>query len=89
MLYPNVPNPYNPSTTLRFDLPARGAAELSIYDASGRLVRTLVHAALDAGPHSYVWDGRDAAGRVTASGVYLYRLTTADGQQARKMVLVR
>jgi len=89
MLYPNVPNPYNPSTTLRFDLPAQGPVELSIYDAGGRWVRTLVRASLDPGPHSYVWDGRDAAGHSMASGIYLYRLTTVDGPQARKMVLVR
>lgn len=89
VLYPNVPNPYNPSTTLRFDLPAPATVDLSIYDTSGRQLRTLVHAALGAGMHTYLWDGRDAAGRHSASGIYLYRLTAAGRSQSRKMVLVR
>ncbi|MFQ5599373.1 MAG: FlgD immunoglobulin-like domain containing protein [Candidatus Krumholzibacteriia bacterium] len=89
VLHPNIPNPYNPSTTLRFDLPARGFVDLSIYDVSGRLVRTLVRTTLDPGSHEVVWDGRGNGGEPSASGVYLYRLVTAGDAHARKMVLLR
>ncbi|UCE02410.1 MAG: VCBS repeat-containing protein [Candidatus Latescibacterota bacterium] len=88
-LLANVPNPFNPSTRIQFELAAAEHARLQIFDASGRLVRTLVDAALVAGRHTRVWDGRDDAGRATASGVYFYRLVTPRIIQNRKMVLVR
>ena len=65
-----------------------GSARLAIYDVSGRLVRTLVDRHLDVGRHEYRWDGRDGRGRSASAGVYLYRLTTPDGDLTRRMVLV-
>ncbi len=85
----NVPNPFNPSTTIRFALPQAGPVSLTIYDVNGRRVRTLVDGRAEAGPHSLVWDGRDALAREVASGVYLYRLTIAEGVLVRKMLMVR
>jgi hypothetical protein len=61
-LHPNQPNPFNPLTTIRFDLPAAGPVRLAVYDLAGRLVRVLVEEARAAGSHEAVWDGRDAAG---------------------------
>jgi len=85
----NTPNPFNPATTLRFALPHNGRVSLTIFDISGRLVRTLVDGRFDAGRHSAVWDGTDDAGRSVASGVYLYRLT-ADGRTlVRRLALLR
>jgi len=91
-LLPNAPNPFNPSTQLRFALDRAGDAALNVYDAQGRLVRAFPAAAYDAGPHALTWDGRDATGRPVASGVYQVRLTArVDGQlvrQTRSVVLV-
>ena len=90
MLHPNIPNPFNPSTTIRFSLAEGGLATLSVYDVSGRLVRTLlVRESLPFGAHSAVWDGTDAIGRPAASGIYLYRLTAPEGTVTRRMTLVR
>jgi murein DD-endopeptidase MepM/ murein hydrolase activator NlpD len=87
----NAPNPFNPSTTIRFDVSAPGPAHLRVYDTSGRLVRTLVDARLApaAEGHVAVWDGRTDAGTPAASGVYVYRLVTPSARASRTMVLVR
>ena len=85
----NVPNPFNAGTTIRFHLPQVGSAHLVVYNTSGQLVRTLVEARTAAGTHTVIWDGRDAAGREVASGVYLYRLAGPHGTRVRRMVLVR
>jgi len=91
----NAPNPFNPTTALRFSTPDAGVVSLAIYDVNGRLVRTLVAGPVEAGAHEVVWDGRDALGREVSSGVYLYRLTytgrTPSEQETtvRRMVLVR
>jgi len=71
----NQPNPFNPSTTIRFGLPAEGAVVLAVYSATGQLVRTLVDETLTAGAHDVAWNGLDERGRTVASGVYLYRIT--------------
>jgi len=85
----NVPNPFNPVTTIRFALPEAGHVTLAVYDINGRLVRNLAAGRLEAGQHSVVWDGRDGTGRAVASGVYVYRLTAPQGVVMRRMVLVR
>ncbi|MBU1676554.1 hypothetical protein KKA85_12340, partial [bacterium] len=86
----NHPNPFNPRTTIRFELPARAAVGLRIYDLEGRLVRALLDGApRDAGPHEVVWDGRDAHGADAPSGVYMYRLATGRGTLTGKMALLR
>lgn len=88
-LHANVPNPFNPRTTLRFSLAAAGPAELVIYDVSGRKVRTVVDQALEAGEHTAVWDGTDDQGRRVASGVYWSQLRTAGYESLRKMTVLR
>lgn len=89
---PNVPNPFNPSTLLRFELPAGGAknVNLSIFDAAGRLVRTLKTGALPEGGHELRWNGRGNDGAVVSSGVYYARLLV-DNERAltRKMTLLK
>lgn len=84
-----APNPFNPSTTLAFELAAPGHARLRVYDAAGRLVATLVDENRGAGRHEIVWDGRDDGGRAVASGVYLYRLDSAAYGATRRMVLLK
>jgi hypothetical protein len=90
VLHANYPNPFNPSTTISFDLPAAGIASLSIYNLRGQLVKTLLDRSQQAsGRHFLNWDGNDALGRKVSSGVYLYRLTF-DGQiQTRRMLMMK
>jgi hypothetical protein len=88
-LYQNEPNPFNPSTRIRFSLPARTRVLLRVYDVSGRLVRTLVEGVMDEGTKSVVWNGRNNEGRAVNSGVYFYTLQTGEGSITRKLVLLR
>ena len=84
-----APNPFNPATTLRFTLPTAGRARVEVFDMRGRRVRTLLAGQLAAGEHARRWDGRDAAGRVLPSAVYLARVTAGGGQATAKVVLVQ
>ncbi len=83
------PNPFNPRTTVAFDMPAAGRASLRIYDARGRLVRELLRGELPAGGHEAPWDGCDQAGRGCAAGLYLARLDAGGRTVTGRMVLVR
>lgn len=86
----NTPNPFNPSTRIRFTLPAGGAdVELSLYDLSGRRVRRLAAGALAGGLHEVTWDGRADDGQAAPGGVYVYRLAGAGIDLARKLVLLK
>ena len=89
-LYANVPNPFNPVTTIEFDLARDGHVSLNIYDVAGRLVRTLVNEKLAAGHGLEAkWNGLDNSGQRASSGVYFYRLVTADFSATRRMVLMK
>jgi hypothetical protein len=85
----NFPNPFNPSTTILFDLPHPARVRLSLYDPQGRLVRVLVDGELPAGEHQAHWDGRDQNGLAVGSGAYFYALVTPDGTSSRRLVLTR
>jgi agmatine/peptidylarginine deiminase len=85
----NTPNPFNPVTTIAFELPASGEIELAVYSASGRRVATLVDADVVAGRHAVTWRGLDDAGRRVASGVYFFRLTRGSESITRKAVLLK
>ncbi|HKW14149.1 MAG TPA: FlgD immunoglobulin-like domain containing protein [Candidatus Krumholzibacteria bacterium] len=86
----NTPNPFNPRTTVQFQLASAATVRVDVYDASGRLIRTLLDGARPAGRHSLEWDGTDHAGRGVASGVYFARLRV-DGavMDTRKMMLLK
>jgi M6 family metalloprotease-like protein len=88
-LEPCVPNPFNPSTAIRFVLPERANVNLAVYDVSGRLVRTLASETLPAGRHERVWDGRDDAGARAGSGVYLCRLDAGSKVASVKVLLLK
>jgi tetratricopeptide (TPR) repeat protein len=87
----NYPNPFNPYTTLAFDLPEEARVTLTLYDITGRQVITLTRdEAFPAGFHQVRWDGQNAAGRPVSSGVYLYAMKTSTGfQRIKKMVMVK
>ncbi len=90
VLHAAAPNPFNPATTIAFELPRRTAVTLAVHDMSGRMVRTLLDGeVLGEGRREAVWDGRDAAGRPAASGAYVYILEADGGRQARRMVLLK
>lgn len=89
-LYPNMPNPFNPSTTIRYDVPVGGGVvTLRVYDVSGRLVRTLIDGRQAAGRKQVIWNGLDDQGRNVVSGVYFYRLQAPGYRKTLKMVLIR
>jgi hypothetical protein len=88
-LYANAPNPFNPVTTIRYDIPRQGPVSLKVYDVSGRLVRTLVDGYQGPGTYEAVWNGQDGQGAPVASGVYFYRLDAVQGLETRRMVLVK
>ena len=84
------PNPFNPSTVIAFRLDQSRPVKLSIHDASGRLVRTLVDGEIfPAGISELVWAGRDNAGRQVSSGVYFYSLQAAEVNETKRMVLMK
>jgi len=86
----NAPNPFNPSTEIRFELRAPASVDLGIYDPAGRLVAELLSAEpMAAGPHAVRWDGRDRTGGEAGSGMYLYRLEADGFRDVRKMTLIR
>ena len=86
----SAPNPFNPSTTLHFQLPDAGPVSLIVYNMAGQVVATLLHDHyLEAGLHARVWEGRDDHGRDAASGLYLYRLTTQGKVLLGKLALIR
>jgi hypothetical protein len=89
-LLANTPNPFNPRTTVRFELAAAARARIDIYAANGELVRTLEDAARGPGVHAVDWDGADRSGRGVASGVYFARLVV-DGAlvDTRKLMLLK
>lgn len=85
----NSPNPFNPRTVIRFELPTPGRARVTVYDLRGRTVRVLVDADLSAGAHDVTWNGLDDAGRAVSSGTYLYEVCSGDQRSVRKMGLLK
>jgi hypothetical protein len=88
-LLPAYPNPFNPETTIRYELAARTHVSLRVYDVSGAVVRTLVNDVKAAGSYSMTWNGKDDHGSSVSSGVYFYRITAGSFQDVRKMTLVK
>jgi hypothetical protein len=88
-LHQNFPNPFNPQTEIRFDLPEEAHVQVVIFDLLGREVRTLVDKDAKAGYHSIVWDGKDRSGQTVASGVYLYQMSAGNFREVKKLTLVR
>jgi hypothetical protein len=83
------PNPFNPRTTIPFELAGRGAAELKIFDVAGRLVRTLLDGTYGKGPHTAAWDGTDNRGKAVASGIYFCRLKAGVYTATTRLALIR
>ena len=88
-LFQNHPNPFNPMTTIRFDLPKVQTVRLTIYTVDGKVVTTLINENMPQGNHEVVWSGLDDAGRLVASGTYIYRLEAGDYMETKRMLLVK
>lgn len=86
---PNYPNPFNPKTTISFDLPSASKVTVEIYGLDGALVRTLLSERRAAGTHSVEWNGLDGQGQRAASGTYLYRVRADGFESHRKMTLMK
>lgn len=88
-LYPSHPNPFNPSTTIRFDLPVGTDIRIVVYDLMCWEVVRLVDQHLDPGFHQVIWNGRDAKGRGLPTGIYIARIVTREFSKSIKMVLLK
>jgi 6-phosphogluconolactonase len=88
-LWQNSPNPFNPSTVIRYALPQRTRVHLDLYDLLGRKVSRLVSQERPAGEYSIAWDGTDISGRHVASGIYLARMDAGGYRAVRKLMLIR
>ena len=89
VLIGNYPNPFNPSTTIRYDLPHPENVRLEIFNVRGQIIKTLVNEPQEAGRHGVIWHGTDNNGRAVTSGVYFYRLTTDSVSEIRRMLLLK
>lgn len=89
ILYPNTPNPFNPSTAITYELSAPGGITLKIFSITGQTIRTLTDGPQPAGLHRITWDGRDDSGQRVVSGVYIIRLSAGSFSRSRKMLLLR
>jgi hypothetical protein len=85
----NMPNPFNPTTTISYQLPESGPVQIVIYNLLGQKIRTLVNDRMDAGFYTVGWDGADETGRQVASGVYIYRMQSAAFSQTQRMMLLK
>lgn len=85
----NYPNPFNPSTTIEFEIPGSGRVQLDIYDVASRKVRALLDRTLSAGMHAALWEGCDDQGKPVASGIYIARLKSRGVEVSRKMMMVK
>jgi hypothetical protein len=88
-LFQNAPNPFNPSTTIRYSVSQRGPVTLDIFSVGGARVRTLVSRPHDPGVYDVRWNGTDDSGRPVASGVYFYKLRSTGFADSKKLILLK
>ncbi|HCW77245.1 MAG TPA: hypothetical protein DHU63_12005 [Candidatus Marinimicrobia bacterium] len=85
----NYPNPFNPSTTLRYSLPEKSQVTLVIFDIRGNAIRTIKEGDLSSGWHEWLWDGRGESGQLVATGIYFARLQAGANSRVIKMVYLK
>ena len=85
----NHPNPFNPVTTLHYDLSENSDVKITIYDMLGREVKTLINKTQDAGSRSVIWNATDDYGKPVSAGIYLYQIQAGEYISTKKMVLLK
>ncbi len=88
-LYQNSPNPVLNESTISYTIPEEMNIELKVYDITGKLVKTLVHAEQEPGYYSVVWNMRDNTGKQLSGGIYFYKLETPDFRAIRKLIIMQ
>ncbi|MFL2997911.1 MAG: T9SS type A sorting domain-containing protein [Candidatus Neomarinimicrobiota bacterium] len=88
-IYPNFPNPFNPITQIRYDLPKDNLVNITLYDIQGRKIRTLINIYQVAGYHSIHWDSKNDLGGGVAAGMYIYSIQADKFRATKKMVLLK
>ena len=88
-LYPAYPNPFNPITRISYDLPEDAMINITIYDITGRKIKTLLNAQQSAGFKTLIWGATNDLGQPVSTGMYLYRMSAGDFHQVKKMVLLK
>ncbi|MDH3268534.1 MAG: T9SS type A sorting domain-containing protein, partial [Ignavibacteria bacterium] len=88
-LYQNFPNPFNPNTTINFDLPVTELVKLNIYNSLGQKIRSLTNREFTAGTHQVQWDGLDEFSKEAPAGVYYYQIQAGSFQATNKMILLK
>lgn len=89
ILYPNYPNPFNPTTTIEYTIPKAGNVDINIYDISGQLVKRYNQNHNASGSYSVIWDGKNNYGAKAASGTYFYQIISGDFVSTKKMILLK
>ncbi len=85
----NYPNPFNPETTIEYEMPTSGSLRLEIYNMLGQKIKTLIDQNQVAGSHRVVWNGKNESGEAVASGIYLYRIQSDNFTATKRMLLIR
>jgi hypothetical protein len=85
----NFPNPFNPSTKIKYSVAKKGMVNLAVFNILGQKVVTLVNQEQEAAEYTINWDSKDESGQEVASGIYFYKMTAGDFVETRKMVLMR
>ena len=88
-MHNDYPNPFNPITTLRYDLPENSLVTITIYDMLGRQVKTLINEYQDPGYRSIIWDATNDYGKPVSAGMYLYQIQAGEYISTKKMVLLK
>ncbi len=88
-LYQNYPNPFNPQTIIRFDVASKTGITLKVFNILGQEIRTLINSEVTPGEKSVVWDGKNNAGTVVNSGIYIYELRAGDFRESKKLVFMK
>lgn len=85
----NYPNPFNPETTIQFELGHEGKTTVEIYNAKGQRVKTIMNEFLSSGMHSTVWNGLNSNGKRVSSGIYFYQIECNNQVKTKKMIMIK
>ena len=88
-LLAKYPNPFNPITTIRYDLPERRNVQIKIFDMLGRTINTVDYNQTQAGRHTFTWHGKNELGKKVSTGIYFFQLTAGQDTRIQKMLLLK